>query len=208
MGIRQPFASQTFHPFPSDPTALATSFQCSLPQPDQLVAELVQRRRITGHAIVPIVSRNNHSQPLTLLGDGVMHALSQFDGKTSQLRTHALPHRLPQDGEFPSPSLPTDMGESQKMKSLQLAFSALDPVLRRKASEFDQARLVRLQFQVELPHPFRQFTLELLRVGSLLEARHKVVGVPDEDNISMRLPPSPLARPQIEHADRCSPRPD
>jgi hypothetical protein len=79
-----------------------------------------------------------------------MHASLQLLLDGFQFRLHALSQRLPQDGESPFPRPPTDVGETQKMENLRLAFSTLGSVFRRKASKLDQAGFVRMQFQVEL----------------------------------------------------------
>ena len=52
--------------------------------------------------------------------------------------------------------LPTDVSETQKIKGFRLPFPTLRPPFRGIAPEFNQARLLRIQLQPELPQPFPQ----------------------------------------------------
>jgi hypothetical protein len=55
--------------------------------------------------------------------------------------------------------------------------------LRRKAAEFNQAGLVRMKRQQELPQPIAHRVPEAAGVALMLETDNEVVGIPDHDNI-------------------------
>ena len=150
MGRGQPSTRQTIHPRPLDATSLAAPSQDVLPQSHELATKYIQRRPVARHAVITEVPDDDRPQPLAHFRERVMHALPQLQLDNFQLRLHALSHRLPQDGEAPFPRRSTDVREPQKVERLRLAFAARRSVGRCIASKLNQARLVRVQFQLEL----------------------------------------------------------
>ena len=66
------------------------------------------------------------------------------------------------------------------------------------AAELDQAGLVRVQRQRELPQPFAHRIPEAPGLGLVLEANDSVVGIPHDDHVARGLMPSPALGPEIE----------
>src|SRR5260370_599384 len=86
------------------------------------------------------------------------------------------------------------MREPQKVKGFRFPFAPLLPVLARKPPKFQKTRFLRVQFQVELFHPFLQFSQEPLGFRLCLESHHHVVSKPHHDHFSAGdLPPPGLA---------------
>src|SRR5260370_34873639 len=128
------------------------------------------------------------------------------------LRLHPLSDRLPYDREPSPPGLPADMREPQEVKGFRFPFAPLLPVLGRKAPKFQKTRFLRVQFQVELFHPFLQFSQEPLGFRLFLESHHHVVSKPHHDHFSAGdLPPPGLAplvkvvmKVHVRHQWRCA----
>src|SRR5277367_773301 len=55
-----------------------------------------------------------------------------------------------------------------------------------------------MQFQLEPRKSFAKFLQEPLRVEMVLKAKHEVVSVAHDDNVTMPISPPPLLNPQVE----------
>src|SRR3954454_9033002 len=66
------------------------------------------------------------------------------------------------------------------------------------AAELDQAGLVRMQRQRELPQPFAHRIPETPGVGLVLETDYGVIGIAHDDHVARGLAPSPACGPEIE----------
>ena len=67
------------------------------------------------------------------------------------------------------------------------------------APELNQAGLVRVQFQPELPHAVLPFGKEPLRVGTMFESQHRIIRKADHDHVTRGVMPAPVPDPQIEN---------
>src|SRR5580704_12537136 len=79
-----------------------------------------------------------------------MHAPSQFLLDGLELRPHSIAPGFPHNEELALTCALTDEGEAQDVEGLRLAEPAPSTSIRRKAAEFDQAGLVRMERQREL----------------------------------------------------------
>ena len=95
--------------------------------------------------------------------------------------------------------LPTNVSETEKIKGFRLSFPSLRPPFRGIAPEFDQARLLRVQFQSELPQPFPQVREKPFRFCPMLKPQHCVVRIPHHDDIAVRHLLPPRLHPEIEN---------
>ena len=75
------------------------------------------------------------------------------DDRTAHRDTDA---RDAADGEVSFPSRPADVRETQKVERLGRAIATLRSAFGRVASELDQPRFLRMQFQAELGEPLPQ----------------------------------------------------
>jgi hypothetical protein len=92
----------------------------------------------------------------------------RFDGL--QLGCPTFADRLPMNREVARPVIgPTDRGETQEIEGFGFPFAPLLPALRSEAPEFDQARLLRVEFQPELRHSLPEFCQKALGFYSVLE---------------------------------------
>jgi hypothetical protein len=101
--------------------------------------------------------------------------------------------------EIASPGFAADQHKAQEFEGLRFTEPALFAVLRRMAAELDQAGLVRVQRQRELPQPFVHRVSKAASVALMLEAHDCVIGVPDHDHVARGLAPSPALGPEIEN---------
>src|SRR5437879_1724920 len=93
-----------------------------------------------------------------------------------------------------APLLHADMREAEKVECLGLPFSTPLPVVDRKRTKFQQPRFLGMQFQVELPHSFREFRPELFGIPFALESNHDIVSESHDDNIAVL----PLLTPHLD----------
>src|ERR1700683_202100 len=125
-----------------------------------------------------------------------MPAASQLFLQLLQLCGQPLTDRLSLNDEPPRfPSLPAHVGESQKIKRLRFVLASPLPVFGCMAPELNQARLVRVQLQPELPHTLFPFGKKSLRVRTIFESRDDIIGVPDNDHVARRLMLPPVLSP-------------
>jgi hypothetical protein len=88
--------------------------------------------------------------------------------------------------------------EAQKVEHLRLTLASPLPVLGCVPPEFDQACLVRVQFQPELLQTVFPFLEKPLRVGTMFESRDDIISVADDDHIARSVMFTPVLDPQIE----------
>src|SRR5262249_1192132 len=150
-------------PLPEDPTVLAASRKRAVPETADVEAEDVQRVAVHRNAVVVQVSANDRAQPLADLGDWVVHAPLELGFHLAQLRLQSLADGLPQDREAPvAPLFHADVREAEEVERLRSSLAAFLPALGRERSEFQQARLLGVQFQVELSESLLQLPPEPL----------------------------------------------
>ena len=149
---RQPASDEAPHTVPEDASVLATPRQRTMPEPSHSESKKSQRRVVHGHSVIPEVSTHHRLQPLALFGDGFVHPSLKLGFHLVQLRLQPFAYRLPQHRK-PSiaPLLHTDMREAKKVERLGLPFSTPLPAVDRIRTELQKSRLLRMQFQVELP---------------------------------------------------------
>src|SRR5262250_278604 len=127
-----------------------------------------------------------------------MHASPQFLFQGPQLGLLPLAHRLSQDREVPLPGPSANVRETQEVERLRLAFATLAPILCRKAAKFDDSRLISMQLKAKARESLTQLRQEPLCFMPMLKSRHEVIGKANEDDLSARVPLSPLPDPEVE----------
>jgi hypothetical protein len=127
-----------------------------------------------------------------------MPAPLQFGLHLVQLLPHPLPHGPPHNEELPRPGLPADMREAQEVEALRLSLTPLLSVGRCIAPKLEDAGLVGVQLQRELPQPLAELSQEPFGVRALLESNSEIIGKTRNDNTAARVPMPPLLDPQVE----------
>src|SRR6185295_3731880 len=84
-------------------------------------------------------------------------------------------------------------------EALRMPRATVPSIVRCEAAEFDEARLVGVQFQFEFQESLPQFALESLGVVSMLEADDEVVCVANDNHFATRTLLSPRFHPQVQH---------
>src|SRR5437588_8646877 len=197
---RQPAVDEAPHTIPKDTAILAAPRQRAMPEPPNLEPKDPQRRYVHGHPVVTDVSTHDRLQPFAQFGDGFVHAPPKFGFHRVQLRLQPFANRLPQHRK-PSiaPLLYANVCKAEKVERLRFPFSTPLPVVDRVWTELQQARFLRMQLQVELPHSLGQLRPKLLGIRFHLEAKHDVVSETHDDHIAVRPLPTPRLGPQVEH---------
>ena len=177
MGRRKPSADESLHTLPLDASLLAPSFERVMPEVADREAEVSQCVPVARHSEVSDMPTHNGLQPLDDFRNRVMHKPPQLDLDPLQRRLHAPANRLPKHHEPTRPRLAADVLEAEEIEGLRLTQTSAFSVGRRMASELDQSRLFRVQFQLELFHSFFQFRPEPFGIVFVLEPNHGTVNV-------------------------------
>ncbi len=198
MGRRQPAADEPLHSLPQYATFLAPSSQDLVPVIAYGETKVSQSMSVTRYSEVTEMPTHHGLQPLANFRNRIMHASPQLDFHLLQLSLHALANRLP---KYQKPSLfrlPADVLEAEKIEGLWPAQTEALSVRRRMASELEESRLFRVQFELEFRHAFGEFFPELFSFRLELESNHDVVGIAHHDYIALRSFPSPCLNPEIK----------
>ena len=91
------------------------------------------------------------------------------------------------------------MREAEEGERLRFPESTLLPVLGGVPTEFQQPRLVGMQFQGELREALAQRDQEPFRIVTELKAHDEVVCVPHDEHVAAGLRPPPPMDPEVEH---------
>ena len=126
---------------------LAPTPQRLQPTPQHIAAKRPQPRTVAGYSVILEIPPHHLLQPLHGSPYSRVHPFAQLPSNLSELGCHAFADRFPMDREFARLMVgPTNVGETQKVKGFRLPFSPPLPALRGIAPEFNQARLLRMQF--------------------------------------------------------------
>ncbi|HEV3062600.1 MAG TPA: hypothetical protein VGY48_30415 [Vicinamibacterales bacterium] len=90
------------------------------------------------------------------------------------------------------------MREAQKIKRFRLALAVLPSVVGCVAPEFNQARFVRVELQPEPAQAVLPVVEKPLGVGVMLEPKHNIIGIADDDHVARSLTFAPALDPEIE----------
>ena len=194
----QPSIAQAPHPLPGQSCALAATPKRLEPEAHGLRAEGIQRPLITRHAVIVGVPAKDAGEPTPLLWDRLIAASEQLAPEGVKLRPR--PFRVGDAFELktPAPGLPAHVREAEKPERLRLAEAPLGPLLGGEPSEPDQPRLLGVQLQTEPREPVAKVRPEPLGVVPMLETHHEVVSEARDDNVTARVPSSPLMSPEVE----------
>src|SRR2546427_5785742 len=197
---RQPASDEAPHAVPEYATVLAAPRQRAMPEPSHLESKKSQRRVVHGHSVIPDVSTHHRLQPLALFGDGFVHTTLKFGFHLVQLRLQSLAYRLPQHRK-PSvaPLLHADVRKAEEVERLRFPFSTPLPLVDGIRTELQKARLLGMQFQVELPHSFGKLRPKLISIRFAVESHHDVVGKSHDDDVAVRALLTPCLNPQVKY---------
>ena len=92
---------------------------------------------ISWHGVIVEVALDDTAQPLSLVGDRVVHALPHFRFYLLELRSHAVATGFPFDLELARLGFAANEGEAQEAEGLRLAKPAPLAAFCRKVSELD-----------------------------------------------------------------------
>src|SRR6266436_4109245 len=121
-----------------------------MPEDDDVVSECRNRGAIGRHRVVGEIPGNDLPEPFSCFRNRLVHLPSQSFLDFLELGPCAVTARLPLDLEITPPRFAANEHKTQELEGLRLGEPALLAVLRRKATELNQAGLVRVKRQREL----------------------------------------------------------
>src|SRR5262245_50813985 len=126
-----------------------------------------------------------------------MHALVELVLDLQEFCAHALAHGLTPNDELALSRLCARVREAEKVERAGFFPLPVPPVAIRLATERNQPRLLRVQYQSEFRQPLAQFALEPLGIFSPLESYDEVIGIAHGHNETLRFPPPPSLHPAV-----------
>lgn len=125
-----------------------------------------------------------------------MHPPLEFCFHLMEFGGQPLPHGGATNQKLACLVYPTCVGQSKEVECFRFSPSFETPaVSARKASEPDQARLLRVEFQREPLESVMQSFLETYCIVLVLETNNEVVGPSNHDDVSARVALPPLVCP-------------
>src|SRR6516164_445662 len=183
---------------PAQPRPLPSMTQRPQPLELNLVPDPFQLRLTMSQAEVFVEPPQHHAQVLLLVEALRMKVVAQPDFHPHQESTAASHGRDP-DYRESSLSVPTaDVSEPEKVEPPR-AFPLMRGPLVRKTTEDHELRLPVRDREMELPQPLLQRGAEALRIPSVLEAGHVIVGETDQAGLALTLMREDPLEPQVEH---------
>src|SRR5262249_57216772 len=120
---------------PGEDVLLTAAAQSPTPSSNDLIPEGGEGPPVGWHGVIIEVAADHLFQPFPLLGNRLMHALSQLLLDGLQLRPHAVAESLPLDQELAPTRPAADKDEAQKAEGLRLAEPTALAVVRRMAPD-------------------------------------------------------------------------
>jgi hypothetical protein len=90
------------------------------------------------------------------------------------------------------------MSKTKKVERFRLSKTTAFSIFSRKAAEFNQPGLIRMQRKRELFHPPPHIFQEPFRVSFVLKAHDNVIGVPHYDDLTAGVVFTPVIGPKVE----------
>jgi hypothetical protein len=119
------------------------------------------------------VSADDLSKPFSLDRYGFVHSPLQLLFDRSQPCPHPISARLPFKLEGAPAGSATDMSKTKKVERSRLSKTTAFSIFSRKAAEFNQPGLIRMQRKRELFQPLPHIFQEPFRVSFVLKAHDK-----------------------------------
>jgi hypothetical protein len=112
--VGEPALSQNKQARPVDPVFLAPAAKGTPPESKHPIAEHTQTLEVSRYRVVVEVALDDRLKPLSGLGHGIVHALTELLLNLSQLGSHALADRRAPHHEAPPSVLPADVLKPRK----------------------------------------------------------------------------------------------
>src|SRR3984893_13289730 len=169
-----------------------------MPENEYVVSKRAQRRAVGRYGVVSEISGNDLREPFPGFRNWPVHSMSQCLLDFPERRAHAVAARLPPDPEVAPSGFIANEHEAQELEGFRFGTSAPLAVLRRKATELNQAGLLRMKRQRELPQPAAHPLPEAPSIAHNLEPHHCLIRISDHDHAARAPPPPPAFGPEIE----------
>ena len=145
------------------------------------------------------VSPNNRLKPCTLLGDGLMHSLSEFRFYLMKLGGQPLLHGGATNQKLSSRLTPQEWVKPRKLNVSGFRFPS-KRLLSRRAKRPNRIKRVfsRVELQRESLKPIAQFFREASGIVLVLETHNEIIGPSNDDHVATRITSPPLLCPKIQ----------
>jgi hypothetical protein len=197
-GQRQEFCREFSYPIPRSAIPLTSLHKRASPEIDCVVPESPEAFAISRNRMIRKVSADDLSKPFSLDRYGFVHSPLQLLFDRSQLCPHPISARLPFKLEGAPAGSATDMSKTKKVERFRLSKTTAFSIFSRKAAEFNQPGLIRMQRKRELFQPLPHIFQEPFRVSFVLKAHDKVIGVPHYDDLTSGVVFTPVIGPKVE----------
>src|SRR5262245_43020296 len=168
------------------------------PIAEDTFAKHPQHAHVARHSIIPIMPRQHTLEPCPKLPDGPVQPLPQGLFDLLQLPAEPLGDRLAPHRKLARPRLATDMREAEKVKGFRFPLATSLAPVTCPTPELNEARLVRVQFEVKPVEACPQVAQKLLGVVFVLEADDEIVTVSHEDDLAQCVPAAALGSPEVK----------
>jgi hypothetical protein len=197
--MRKPSLDNRVHAFPAYAPSVSTPTKGSPPMSCDLVAKRAKGIAVVGDTIVTIMPVDHRPEPLTLFGNGKVHAPSGLDSYVEKLGSQSLWYRSPSDRiHLVLPFLGTDVREAKEVKCLRFTRSTLIPVVDGPWTKLQNSRLLRMKLKAEREQTLFQISQKLLGLRPMFKTHNEVVGPSHDDHLTARFVRSTLLRPEIQ----------
>ncbi len=197
-GKRQELCREFSYPIPSSAIPLTSLTKRASPEIDCVVPESPEAFAISRNRMICKVSADDLSKPFSLDRYAFVHSPLQLLFDRSQPCPHPISARLPFKLEGAPAGSATDMSKTKKVERFRLSKTTAFSIFSRKAAEFNQPGLIRMQRKREFSQPLPHIFQEPFRVSFVLKAHDNVIGVPHYDDLTAGVVFTPVIGPKVE----------
>ena len=196
--IRQIPLCQTAKTRTRHPLLLASPVQAGKPCTAHFPAETSEPFQVVRHRVVVEVATQDFGQPCADLPNRFVSPSFQRISDRREARSQPLFHRQSQYLEAPLAGLRAAVREAEKVERLWSSFSSLVALRLCVAAKLDQPRLLRVERQSKFGKAFVHCCQKPSCFVFVLESKHAVVSVSNQDDVASGVMLAPVLRPGIE----------
>src|SRR5262245_57453527 len=145
LGLWEKIIGQLCDPLPRKAVLLTAAPQRAQPEAANMVTEGAECREIGRHGMIDKVAPNDLRQPEALVGDRLVHPLSQLLLNLREFCPHSVTPGFPFKQELTPARASADENEPEEFEGFRFSEPAPRSSNRRMAAELEQAGLLRVE---------------------------------------------------------------